>query len=211
MPKVLLKIEVSGSSPIKTYAGEEPFQQWGLDFIGEISDKSSGGHRWILVATAYLTKWVEAIPTKQGTSKVVIKFMMENIITRYSVPARIIADNRMCFRSKEFNTFYEEYGIKISHSSPYHLQGNGQVESTNKNILKIIKKMLGQNKKGWDSKSSLALWFDRITVKKSTGKSSFELVYGKKARLPLDNLLSVHRFMIQEGIDVEDPLQERLV
>ncbi|XP_059073218.1 uncharacterized protein LOC131874027 [Cryptomeria japonica] len=71
--------------------------------------------------------------------------------------------------------------------------------------------MLGQIKKGWNSKLSLALWSDRITVKKSTRKSSFELVYGKKARLLLDNLLPVHRFMIQEGIDVEDPLQERLI
>lgn len=40
---------------------EEPFQMWGIDFIGEITDKSSGGHRWILVATNYFSKWVEAI------------------------------------------------------------------------------------------------------------------------------------------------------
>ncbi|XP_059067494.1 uncharacterized protein LOC131858312 [Cryptomeria japonica] len=136
---------------------------------------------------------------------------MENIITRFSVPARIITDNGMCFKSEEFNTFCEEYGIKISHSSPYHPQGNRQAESSNKIILKIIKKMLGQNKKGWDSKLSLALRSDRITIKKSTRKSPFELVYGKRAELSLGNLLPIHRFMIQEEINAEDPLQERLV
>jgi hypothetical protein len=32
-----------------------PFQQWGLDFIGEIHPNSSGQHRWILTATDYFT------------------------------------------------------------------------------------------------------------------------------------------------------------
>ncbi|XP_059076609.1 uncharacterized protein LOC131875907 [Cryptomeria japonica] len=171
----------------------------------------SGGHRWILVSTDYFTKWVEAIPTKQATNKVVIKFILENIITRFGVPARIIFDNGMAFRSKEFNTFYEEYGIKISHSSPYHPQRNGQAESSNKNIIKIIKRVLGQNKRAWDSKMNLSLWEDRITVKKSIGRSPHEPFYGKRSRLPLDNLLPIHRFISQEGIEIDDPLQERLM
>ena len=29
----------------------EPFQQWGIDFIGEIHPPSSGQHKWILTAT----------------------------------------------------------------------------------------------------------------------------------------------------------------
>lgn len=168
------KMKYQGALPLRPMQVEEPFQQWGLDFIGEICDKSSGGHIWILVATNYITKWVEAIPMKQATSKVVIKFLMENIIVRFGVPTRIITDNGMCFRSEEFNTFCGEYGIKISHSSPYHPQGNGHAESSNTNILKIIKRMLGQNKKAWDSKLSLALCSDRITVKKSTRKYPFE-------------------------------------
>ena len=41
---------------------EAPFQQWGLDFIGEIHPQSSAQHRWILTTTNYFMKWVEAIP-----------------------------------------------------------------------------------------------------------------------------------------------------
>lgn len=39
--------------------------------------KSSGGHYWILVATNYFTKWVEAIPTRKEISKVVIDFLTQ--------------------------------------------------------------------------------------------------------------------------------------
>jgi hypothetical protein len=38
-----------------------PFRGWGLDFISEIHPGSSKGHRFILVATYYFTKWTEAV------------------------------------------------------------------------------------------------------------------------------------------------------
>lgn len=110
-----------------------------------------------MVATDYFTKWVEAIPTRQATRKVVTKFVLENILTRFGMPQKIVVDNGMCFRSKEFSDFYENYGINLSYSSPYHPQGNRQEESRNKNLLKIIRRMLGDNKKAWDSKLVLAV------------------------------------------------------
>jgi len=47
---------------------EEPFKQWGLDFVEEINPPSSGQHKWVLTTTKYFTKWVEAIPTKKETN-----------------------------------------------------------------------------------------------------------------------------------------------
>ena len=44
--------------PLKHVVVYEPFQQWGLDFIGEIHPASSGHHRWILTTTDYFTKWI---------------------------------------------------------------------------------------------------------------------------------------------------------
>ena len=60
------------SLPLNPIAVNAPFQQWGLDFIGEINPTSSGQHRWILTATDFFTKWVEAIPTRNVTDKVII-------------------------------------------------------------------------------------------------------------------------------------------
>jgi len=50
--------------PLKPISAETPFQQWGLDFIGEIHPPSSTQHKWIGTATNYFTKWIEAIASR---------------------------------------------------------------------------------------------------------------------------------------------------
>ena len=53
---------------------------WGIDMIGMINPPSSKGHKFILVATDYFTKWVEAIPLKKVDSGDAIQFVREHII-----------------------------------------------------------------------------------------------------------------------------------
>ena len=42
-----------------------PFKGWTMDIIGKIYPASSKGHNFLLVATDYLTKWVEVVPLKK--------------------------------------------------------------------------------------------------------------------------------------------------
>ena len=116
------------------------------------------------------------IPTKKETDAVVMDFLEYKIITRFGVPARIITDNGPCFISSEMSSFCFKYSIVLSHSSNYYPQGNGLAKSSNKNLMTIIKKNVGDNQKAWDRKIKFALWADRITKKSSTGRSHFELV-----------------------------------
>lgn len=47
-----------------------PFAAWGMDVIGPIEPAASNGHRFILVAIDYFTKWVEVASYKAVTKKV---------------------------------------------------------------------------------------------------------------------------------------------
>jgi transposase InsO family protein len=119
-------------------------------------------------------------------------FLKERIITRFDVPAKITTDNAKAFSSTELSSFCFKYGIVLSHSSNYYPQGNGLVESNNKNLMNILKKTVGDNKRSWDNKIKFALWVDRITKKSSTSKSPFGLVYGLDATLPVHLNLPVY-------------------
>jgi hypothetical protein len=181
--------------PVKV---EAPFQQWGLDFIGEINPHSSAQHKWILTATDYFTKWVEAIPTRKATDSVVIDFLEENILSRFGCPRKIVTDNAQAFKSMEMVSFCQKYNIVLGHSTAYYPQGNGLAESSNKSLITIIKKVLSENKKSWHVHLKYALWENRIGTKKSIGTSPFQLVYGTDVVLPINLALPVMKLWQDE-------------
>jgi len=170
--------------PLKPITTEKPFQQWGLDFIGEIHPPSSCQHKWILTAIDYFTKWIEAIPCRQSNDSVIMQFLETNILSRFGCPENIIKDNATAFKSKKMISFCQKYHITLGHSTAYYPQGNGLAESSNKSLINIIKKVLEENKKNWHKKLVNALWADRLTTKRSIGTSPYELVYGMEARFP---------------------------
>jgi hypothetical protein len=180
------------SLKLKPVVVARPFQQWGLNFIGEIHPASRGQHRWILTATYYFTKWIEVIPTRNASHKVVIGFL-EDIMARFGCPNRIITDNVASFKAEPLIKFCEQFEISLIHSTPYYPQGNGLVESSNKILIKIIKRLLEDNKKAWDSKLKFSLWDDRVKTKRSLGVSPFQLVYGTEAIFPSQLALLVEK------------------
>lgn len=72
----------SASLPLEPIQVEEPFQQWGLDFIGVINSNFSSEHKFILTATNIFTRWAEAEAVKEANQKIVLKFI-EKLITKY--------------------------------------------------------------------------------------------------------------------------------
>ena len=81
--------------------------------------------------------------------------------------------------------FCEKYHIILNHSTAYYPQGNGVAESSNKSLVRIIKKLLEENKKSWHLKLKYALWEDKISTKISIGTSHFQLVYGTNVVFPV--------------------------
>ncbi|XP_015078291.1 uncharacterized protein LOC107022096 [Solanum pennellii] len=74
----------------------------------------------------------------------------------------------------------EQFNITHQNSTAYHPQMNGAVEAANKNIKKILRKMI-DNHRGWHEMFPYALLGYRMTVRTSNGATPYRLVYGSKA------------------------------
>eukprot|EP00253_Pinus_taeda_P013134 PITA_13134 len=175
--------------PLQPVNIEQPFEQWGLDIIREINPPSSKQHKYILTATDYFTKWVEEIHLKTANSEAIIEFIDQFIITRFGVPTALLFDNASYLSRNAMFDFAIKRGFKLKYSANYYPQGNGLAESTNKNLIKIIKRTIEQNHRNWHKSLVFALWADRITQKASIGTSPFNLMYGKEAILPTNLVL----------------------
>ena len=95
-----------------------PFRGWGIDLIGQIYPPSSKNDKFILVATDYFTKWVEAILLKNVTSRDMVEFVKEHIIYRFGIPRTITTNQGSIFISEEFEEFAKSMEIKLLNSSP---------------------------------------------------------------------------------------------
>jgi hypothetical protein len=140
----------------------------------------------VLVATDYLTKWTEAVPLKNMTHREIIHFISEHIVHRFGIPQTLTTDQGSLFMSHQVRAFAMSLEIKLLSSSPYYAQANGQTESNNKTLIKLIKKKIEENPKWWHEVLSKALWAHRISKHSATKVTPFQLVYGQDVILPVE-------------------------
>ena len=123
-----------------------------------------------------------------------MKFLYENIFIKFGCLVRLVTDNALAFKAGALVKMCDSMGIQLVHSTSYYPQGNGLDDSSNKSVVRIIRKLLETNQKSWDSKPKFSLWDDRVTDKRSIGTSPFKLVYGTEAIFPIQLILPVEKF-----------------
>ena len=105
--------------------------------------------KFLVVGIDYFTKWVEAEALATIIEKNVRSFVWRCIICKFGIPRVLISNNGKQFDNESFQNFCSQLGIKNHYSSPAHPQANGQVEVTNRSLLKIIKTRLKGAKGIW--------------------------------------------------------------
>lgn len=102
----------------------------------------------------------------------VIKFLKKNIFTRFGTPRVLISDEGSHFCNSQLEKALEHYGVKHKVASPY-LKSNGQAEVSNREIKKILEKIVFGSRKDWSLKLDEALWVYRTAYKAPIGLTPF--------------------------------------
>ena len=134
-----------------------------------------------MVGIDYFTKWVEVETLATITEENIRSFVWRCIICRFGIPRVLVSDNGKQFNNESFRDFCSQLGIKNHYSSPTHPQANGQVEVTNRSLLKIIKTRLDGAKGIWPEELPRVLWAYKTTARTPTGETPFRLTYGSEA------------------------------
>ncbi|MCO5591085.1 hypothetical protein L7F22_045062 [Adiantum nelumboides] len=182
MASRVLRSEIRG-----TILAYDVFEKWGIDAIGPLPI-TARGKCYILTAVDYLSRWAEAKPVKQITSKDVAKFVYEDICCKFGMPLELLSDKDPGFRGELVDYLCENLHVRRRFTTPYYPQCNGMNERFNGELIRMLTKMTQSNVKTWDLELPCALWAYRTAIKTGIGFSPFHLVFGKEALLPIEVL-----------------------
>ena len=102
----------------------------------------SEGKDYILVVVDYVSKWVEAIPTKTNDHWEVLRFIRRCIFAQYGCLRAIISDSDSHFNNVDFQALLKKYIVHHHITMLYNPQANGQVEVSNTEVKSILKKII---------------------------------------------------------------------
>jgi hypothetical protein len=120
------------------------------------------GNGVIVFARDDLSGWEEGRAIDAVNSPNVVKFIYEDVICRHGCPQRIVMDggSEKMDLTKEL---LENYRIQQTIVSAYHPQANGLVERGHDSIINSLAKY---SKQLGDWVEPLALWADRVSVRR---------------------------------------------
>lgn len=104
--------------------------------------------------------------------------------------------------------FCKDNEIKLSFTSVYHPQTNGQVESTNKTLVKILKRKVDENPKEWADLIPEVLWAYRRTIKTANGNTPFRLAFRIETIAPCELVWPSTRILLYDESSNEEKLSE---
>lgn len=181
-----------------------------MDFLSLEPAKGNIGN--VLVITDHYTKFAKAIPTKNQTARTTAEALFNEFIMHYGVPTRLHSDQGANFESEIIRELCNLTGMKKSHTTPYHPQGNAGPERFNRTLLNMLGTLENDQKKDWKRYVNSLVYYYNCTPHETTKFSPYELLFGRKPKLPIDVMFqSVATKDISKSTEeyLED-LQERM-
>jgi len=132
--------------PMQPQLTFEPFEKWGMDFVGPINPPSKQ-KKYIIMCTDYLKKWAKRKAIKAATEEKLAEFLRENIFYKFGYLGELVTYQGSQFTSNLIEDMLTHHKIKQRTSAPYHPQANGQVEVTNRALEGILTKVVRSSRK----------------------------------------------------------------
>ena len=144
--------------------------------------------RNVMAMQDHFSKYVVAYVFIDQTACTATETLRSGYFGLFGAPAYLISDQGKAFMGHLITNLCELYGVQKLRTSPYHAQTNGQVEWMNQTIICMIGKLEQDKKAHWSEHLPEMLSAYSGTRSVVTGYSPYFLLFGRKARMPVDYL-----------------------
>src|SRR6185295_4489635 len=180
------------------------WQQITMDLIVSLP-KTKDGHDAIVVFVDKLSKMVHFVATKTSiTAPELAKIFFDNVFKLHGMPEGIISDRDPKFTSLFWKALFKCMGTKLSMSTVFHPQSDGQTERANRTLEQMMRNWVNYKQDNWDLQLAAVEFACNNAKQSSTSISPFKLVSGQDFIVPISLMTSI-------GIDTNVPSTEDFV
>jgi hypothetical protein len=159
--------EPAARAPLESIKTCSPMELVCLDFwTVEDSKKNSVD---VLVVTDHFTKLAHAWPCRNQTAKEVARKLWDHVFCVYGFASNIHTDQGANLESELIAELLKLSSVQKSRSMAYHPMGNGETESFNRTLGRMLRSLPLKTKEHWPEQIQ-----------------SFFLMFGRVPRLPVD-------------------------
>lgn len=187
-------------APLVPVVTTRPFELVSMDFLHLETCKH--GYEYILVVMDHYTWFAQAYATKNKSAKTVVEKVFNNFALGFEFPEKIHHDMGREFENQLMAQLRRYCGVRGSHTTSYHPQGNGQVEHFNRTLLSMLRTLTDSEKTDWKNSLDKMVHAYNCTRSEATGFSPYYLLFGRSPRLPIDTLFNLPPTEKQESYTV---------
>ena len=165
-----------------------PFEVLSMDYLKLEPD--TAGYRNILVVTDVFTKYAFAFPTRNETALTTAKVLMEKVFSVFGIPEKLLSDNGKSFEAEVIKQLCGLLGVQKIFTCPYSPKSDAICERYNRTLIDMLGTLGEEKRRQWSKYTLHMCNLYNSSIHSSTGFSPFELMFGRKSRLPVDTLLS---------------------
>jgi len=170
-------------APLTKVIAGEPLDIVAIDILSGLPTTESG-YKYILDATDYFTKWLEAYPLRDQEASTCMRALYNGFFSRMGLPRQLHSDQGRNFESKLVQELCKITGIHKTRTTPFHPRSDGQTERANRTILHMLRTSAQDNPADWPNRLPTLLAAYRMTPHNSTGVSPNMAMLGREVLLP---------------------------
>lgn len=175
----------------------EPFERVIVDCVGPLP-KTRAGNQFLLTIMCCATRYPEAIPLRNITTKSVTKALIKFFFTTFGLPKYLVGSRI------QFDHVLKALAIKHQTSehqtSAYHPESQGALEHSD--FKGDAKKYCMDTQADWDEGIPFVLFAIRETTQESLGFSPADLVFGHSVRGPLKVMKREAEYLVKNDMAV---------